>query len=154
VRAGSCARVFLQWVAVCVRVRVCVPVCLCVCVCARVHSCGSCVCVCKCDRGAFVGTRTCVGLVGGVCVGIFALAVVAYMAVRECAFIRFLRRHSNRSPRDCKTSLPYAHRLPSNMNLQAFAYVTYRSTSRAELKLEAAYRFHGCNRAGCSPDAG
>jgi hypothetical protein len=42
-----------------------VRVCVCVRVCVRVHSCGSCVCVCKCDRGAFVGTRACVGLVGG-----------------------------------------------------------------------------------------
>ena len=99
----------LQWVAVCVRVRACV----------RVHSCGSCVCVCKCARGAFVGTRTCVGLIGGVCVGI-ALAV-ARMALQECAFIHSPRRHSNRSPRDCKTSLLYAHRLSSNINLQACA---------------------------------
>jgi hypothetical protein len=28
------------------------------------------------------------------------------------------------------------------------------ATSPAELKLEVAYRFHDCDRAGCGPDAG
>jgi hypothetical protein len=121
-----CARVARSCVHACVHARVHVRVHACVCVRACV-----CACACVCTRvgrvracasatgGACVGTRTCVGLVGGVYSGI--AQAVARMALQECAFIHSPRRHSNRSPRDCKTSLPYAHRLSSNINLQAFA---------------------------------
>ena len=89
VRRFGCVRVC---VAVCVRayVRACVCVCVCVCVCA-------CVCVCVCHvcvrvqvrQGAFVGTRTCVGLVGGVYSG-FAQASRACIVPPERAWLRFL----------------------------------------------------------------
>jgi hypothetical protein len=108
VRAGSCARVFrsgLQCACVCA----CVCLCVCVCVCTRVGR------VCECASatgGGFVGTRTCVGLVGGVCVGI-ALAV-ALIALPECALLMLPRRHFTKAPRIGAVGLQIAHRQSAN----------------------------------------
>ena len=98
---------------VCVRVRACVRVCVCVCVCVRVsvrvHSCVSCVCVCKCDRGAFVGTRTCVGLVGGIAQAIAGIAHCESAAVRFlcAAHGQFKNSGLNFASQACQATISY-----------------------------------------------
>ena len=77
-RAGSCARVFcLQWVAECVRACVRVPVSVCVCVCVCACALVWVVCV-QVRQGAFVGTRACIRLVGGLPVMVSDFVCVAF----------------------------------------------------------------------------
>ena len=99
------------------RVRVCVCVCVCVCrvcrVCVVCVVCVSCVCACASatgwHRGAFVGTRTCVGLVGGITKAIAGIAHCESASVRLlfAAHGRFKRSGLNFASQACQATTSY-----------------------------------------------